>query len=101
MTSLTFESIELHLLEYHQRMLEYLTAFEARKVNVFQPVSLQEFSTHDDPNGYDDNCITNDMITDVYVEFVNKTRQQESTSYCKTRTGQSLTRNSLSGQVQC
>ena len=87
MTSLTFELIELHLLEYHQRMLEYLTAFEVRKVNVFQPVSLQEFSTHDDPNGYDDNCITNDMITDVYV---NKTRQHESTSYCKTRTGQSF-----------
>jgi hypothetical protein len=65
-------------------MLEYLTAFEVQKVNVFKPVSLQEFSSHDDPNGYDDNCITNNMITDVYVEFVNKIRQHESTSYCKT-----------------
>ena len=70
-------------------------------MNVFQPVSLQEFSTHDDPNRYDDNCITNDMISDVYVEFVNKTRQHKSTSYCKTRTGRSLTQNSLSGQVHC
>jgi hypothetical protein len=70
-------------------------------VNVFQPVSLQKFSSHDDPNGYDDKWITNDMITDVYVEFVNKTRQRESTSYCKTRTGQSLTRNLLSRHIQC
>jgi len=69
-------------------------------VSVFKPVSLQGFSSHDDANGYDDNCITNNMITDVYVEFVNKTRQHESTSYCKTRTGQSLTQNLLSGHVQ-
>ena len=94
---LIFKLIELHLLEYHQWMLEYLTSFETQKVNVFQPpVSLQKFSSYDDPNGYDNDWITNDMITNVYVEFMNKTRQCKSMSYCKTWTGLAF-----SGWIQC
>jgi hypothetical protein len=79
---------ELHLLEYQQQMLEYLTAFGGRRPNMFQPLALQKFSGWDNPDGYDDDSMTHEMITDIYLEFVKKTRERESSLYCKTRTGQ-------------
>ena len=55
---------------------------------MFQPVALQKFSARDNADGYNDNSMTHEMVTDIYLEFVNKTRERESSSYCKTRTGQ-------------
>jgi len=71
-------------------MLEYVTAFGRRKPSPFQPLALQKFSQWNDPEGYRDNdgCITDDMVTDIYLEFVKKTCKSESSSYLKTRTGQ-------------
>jgi hypothetical protein len=40
-----------------------------------------------DEDGYGDSPITNDLITDIYLEFIMKTRQEESVEYCKTREG--------------
>jgi len=60
-------------------MLEYLTAFRGRQPNMFQPLALQKFSGWDNPDGYDDNSMTHEMVTDIYLEFVNKTREREST----------------------
>jgi hypothetical protein len=51
-----------------------------------------------DEDGYGDSPITNDLITDIYLEFIMKTRQEESVEYCKTREGQlhsNFIRNSL------
>jgi len=71
-------------------MLEFVTVFKGRRTNPFQPLELQEFSGWKDPNGYNDGSITNDMVTDIYLEFIKKTRRVESSDYCKTRTGQLL-----------
>ena len=70
-------------------MLEYLTFFQSQKPgNPFvQQPQLTTFSKPDLEAGYNDTPITSDMITDVYLEFVEQTRQRESADYCKTLTG--------------
>ena len=81
--------LELHLLNYKKQMLEYLTFFRSQKPgNPFgQQPQLTMFSKPDLEAGYNDTPITSDMITDVYLEFVEQTRQRESADYCKTLTG--------------
>ena len=80
--------LELHLLNYKKQMLEYLTFFRSQKPNLFgQQPQLTMFSKPDLEAGYNDTPITSDMITDVYLEFVEQTRQRESADYCKTLTG--------------
>lgn len=77
-------------------MLEYLTFFQSRKRNPFgQEPPLTMFSKPDLEAGYNDTPITSDMITDVYLDFVEQTRQRESADYCKTLTG-TLKTNPLS-----
>lgn len=69
-------------------MLEFVTAFKGQRINPLQqPLELQKFLGWNNPNGYNDGSITNDMVTDIYLEFVKRTRQIESSDYCKTRTG--------------
>ncbi|KAF9523225.1 hypothetical protein CPB83DRAFT_775787, partial [Crepidotus variabilis] len=51
---------------------------------------LHEFSAPDDPSCYNDAPITNDIITDIYLDFTKRFREPESVAYCKTRTAQSL-----------
>lgn len=80
---------ELHLLEYKQRMLEYLSCFKSVRPKLFGRNSLSTFSSPTDGDGYNDAFITGDLITDLYLEFVAKVRQSESVEYCKTRTGES------------
>lgn len=85
---LIFQQLELHLLNYKKRMLEYLTFFCSRKPNLFgQEPQLTMFSKPNVEVGYNDVPITSDMITDVYLDFVEQTRQVESADYCKTLTG--------------
>ena len=78
---------ELHLLEYKQSMLEYLSYFNSARPNPFNQTYLQEFSAPMDEDGYGDSPITNDLITDIYLDFITKTRQEESVEHCKTREG--------------
>jgi len=68
-------------------MLEYLVYFQAARPNQFKRTSLQVFSDPSDNLGYSDSPIASDLVTDVYLEFITKTRQSESTEYCKTRSG--------------
>lgn len=49
--------------------------------------NFQQFSTPENKQGYNDSPITHDLITDVYLEFIQRTRQEESSEYCRTRTG--------------
>lgn len=79
---------EFHLLEYKQKALRYLHAFQHRRVTPFRIDPLKKFSDPWDPNGYADDCITNDLITDVYLEFSERTRKAESERYLRTLTGQ-------------
>jgi hypothetical protein len=79
--------LELHLLEYKQRELEYLQFFGHRRVSPFQTVSLKAFSSPFDVEGYADDSITDDLVTDLFLEFSERSRQIESEKYVRTLTG--------------
>ncbi|PSR71595.1 hypothetical protein PHLCEN_2v12525 [Hermanssonia centrifuga] len=53
------------------------------------PTRLQEFRLTAD-GGYGENCITDDFVTDVYLEFDKRTRAEESADYLRTLSGISL-----------
>jgi len=78
---------ELHVLEYHRVVLEYLQEFEADKPTVFRKRRLIPFSEPRDPTGYGDGSITDDLITEVLLEFSERTRKQESSDYLQGLTG--------------
>ena len=79
---------ELHLLEYKQKMLEYLQhAQHRRRVSPFGLASLEAFSGPYALDGYADTSITDDLITDVYLEFGERTRKIESERHIRTLTG--------------
>ncbi|KAK6984837.1 hypothetical protein R3P38DRAFT_2575379, partial [Favolaschia claudopus] len=79
---------QLHLLEYKQRELEYLEAFRTRFIPSFNfgPAAnpLQEFSAPHDTSGYNDESITDDLITDIFIEFSDRTRAVECSRYLRT-----------------
>jgi hypothetical protein len=77
-----FSHTELHLLEYNWTKLEYLEYYEIRKrrASLFPPV-LKNFTRPWDANGYRDKSITDDLITDVYTTFSDRTRSSESQAY--------------------
>jgi hypothetical protein len=78
---------ELHILEYFKRKHEYLEAFERRRPCFFrQSDVLEPFS--DPYDVYNSKSISDEMITEIYLEFSNRTRKAESDSYLRTRTGQ-------------
>jgi hypothetical protein len=78
---------ELHLLEYKQKALEYLQSFKTCPNSLF-PRKLIPFSGPYDPDGYGDTFMTHDLITDIYLEFSERTRKKESDEYIKTLTGE-------------
>lgn len=90
------KATEYHLLEYKLRMNEYLDAFEQsyqaylKTPSFRQSPVLKPFSAPNDENGYNDTSITNDMINDVYAEFVIKTREADSAKYARTLTGREI-----------
>ncbi len=88
----TFQT-ELHLHEWQQRELEYLQAYSRMaKPHMFEknPTRLQEFRLAAD-GGYGENSITDDFVTDVYLEFDRRTRAEESADYLRTLSGSSHT----------
>jgi hypothetical protein len=95
LTTRLTSATEMHLLEYRRRFLEYLQAFEARRETPFSPAILKPFSvpqnerahSKSSPLGYDDKSISDEMITEVFVEFSARTRQAESEQYLRTLTG--------------
>jgi hypothetical protein len=69
--------------------LEYLRAYMALKRQMsLIPAKLMEFSGPWDANGYNDGCITDDLVTDIYVSFSDQTRKSESQELLRTLTGQ-------------
>ncbi|KAK6969492.1 hypothetical protein R3P38DRAFT_3500892 [Favolaschia claudopus] len=81
---------QLHLLEYKQRELEYLEAFRTRFIPTLNfgatAIPLQEFSAPHDTSGYNDESITDDLITDTFIEFTDRTRAAECSKYLRTLT---------------
>lgn len=72
-------------------MLEYLTYYESRqRVVSLVSTQLKKYSEPYDAGGYNARPITSDLITDIYLEFNNRTRQPESQEYCRTRTGMGI-----------
>jgi hypothetical protein len=86
MMRLTIAS-ELHLLKYHKRVLEYLQYFKSIPDGRFVPPQLKSFSDPTDKHGYNDDPISDDVITEVFLEFSNRTRNEESDEYLRTLTG--------------
>jgi hypothetical protein len=78
---------ELHLLEYKQKMLEYVRNAGHRRISPFNVLPLTEFSGPYDMEGYADCSITHDLITEVFLEFTERTRKHESENYLRTVTG--------------
>ena len=87
--------LELHLLEYHRRMLKYLDRMDEmlkrpRTMASFFGANhkgVQPFSKFNNPLGYNARCISVDVITEVYFEFTAHAREGESQSYMKSLTG--------------
>jgi hypothetical protein len=82
---------ELHLFEYHQTKLEYLRCFAVQAKNqesTLVPPTLSRFSDPGKVDGYNDNPITDDLITDIYLSFSDQTRRAESQAYLKTLKGE-------------
>jgi hypothetical protein len=69
-------------------MLEYLRSFDGARQNIFRPVLLQQFSAPNSTTGYNDKFISDDIITELYLEFGQRTRQEESSEYLRTLTGE-------------
>ena len=83
---------ELHLLEYHHRMLDYVTNFQQVRaehggMEYFQPSTLRLFSPPDDTAGYGNKSVSDKIITEVFVDFVQRTREQETAEYLRSTTG--------------
>ncbi|KAF8054908.1 hypothetical protein FPV67DRAFT_1681291 [Lyophyllum atratum] len=77
---------QLHLLEYGKARIEYLTYFKGRNIGL-RTVPFQCFSDPDALSGYRDQSITHDLVTDVYLDFVKQTREDESSDYARTLQG--------------
>ncbi|KAJ6450330.1 hypothetical protein DFH09DRAFT_1400157 [Mycena vulgaris] len=78
---------QLHLLEYHEHSLEYLQAYQkiyaAPGSLPFFSSSVEPFSAPNEAGHYNDTAITDDMIRDVYMAFVEDTRSEESDEYIR------------------
>jgi hypothetical protein len=78
---------ELHLLEHRKKMLEYLQIVKPRRISPFETVPVEPFSAPYDAEGYADTSISDDMVTDVFLEFSSRTRKKESEKYLRSITG--------------
>ncbi|KAM6489712.1 hypothetical protein JOM56_014735, partial [Amanita muscaria] len=97
LTSAGFQTryYKLHLLEYHHRMLDYVTNFQQVKaerggMEYFLPSTLRPFSPPDDATGYGNKSVSDKIITEVFLDFVRRTREQEAAEYLRSTTAITL-----------
>ncbi len=83
----THHGSELHLLEYHKKVLEYLNVFESLPDTQLVPLPLKSFSEPHNKLGFNSNSISSDMVTEVFLEFSEKTHNNESDEYTRILTG--------------
>jgi hypothetical protein len=83
-----YRSAELHLQEYFRDKYAYLQAFSCQQFSLFHPtLELKAFSDPCDKSGYDGRSISDEMVTEAYIEYSDKTRKAESDAYLRTKTG--------------
>lgn len=69
-------------------MVEYLFAFQTQhQASFLMRPRLEAYTSPDNPLGYADTSITDDMITHIYSEFSEQSHHQESKEYLHTLTG--------------
>lgn len=79
---------ELHLLEHAQTNYEYLQYYGIRQRQAaYKSPALEKFSDPEEAKGYANSSITDDLISDVFLAFSERTRQSESEDYLRTLTG--------------
>ena len=83
---------EFHLLEHRKAFLEYLQAYQLHPKTLLTPLGLRSFCDPWDDEAelgyrYDDTSISDDMVSEVYLEFSNSTWRAESNEYLRTLTG--------------
>ncbi|TFY51908.1 hypothetical protein EVG20_g10784 [Dentipellis fragilis] len=81
---------QLHLLEYQQSMLEYLQKYRDQRKKLWSDVRLKELSSPSDAQGYADKPISDDLISDLFLDFAARTRHSEAADYLKTLAGEVL-----------
>ncbi|TFY73725.1 hypothetical protein EWM64_g10287 [Hericium alpestre] len=79
---------QLHLLEYHHTVCDFLQRWFSRdhSESFFSPCPLKAFSDPWDENGYNARCISSSMITDILLENSHRMRKGESEEYLRTLT---------------
>lgn len=65
-------------------------------MNMFKVSALMVFSDPHHPTGYNDRCIMDDLVIDVFKEFMKHTQEEESSEYMRTLSGMSLIFNLIS-----
>ena len=75
-------------------MREYLTYFGNRKDTPIMRPPLRVFSAPNEPDCYEDAPITCDKITDILLEYSEKTRREESSEFIRTLTGRIISLSS-------
>ena len=93
----TYWALELHLLEYLRRKLEYVGALQDRleaegpgqqaKLFAAPLTKIKPFSEPYDRNGYNDTVISHELIADFYIYFSVTSRANESGAYLRSLTG--------------
>ncbi|KAJ7210593.1 hypothetical protein C8J57DRAFT_1257152 [Mycena rebaudengoi] len=75
---------QLHLLEYHEHSLQYFQAYTKANATPgpFSTPSLEPLSSPIE-EGYNDTFITDEMMREVYMAFVERTRSEESDEYLR------------------
>ncbi|TFY52964.1 hypothetical protein EVG20_g10326 [Dentipellis fragilis] len=81
---------QLHLLEYQQCQLEYLRRYGSQRKVIFSKSRLEPFSPPGAVDGFTDKSITDDLITHVYLEYIDRTRKEEAALIMKTLAGDCL-----------
>ncbi|TFY80628.1 hypothetical protein EWM64_g3383, partial [Hericium alpestre] len=78
---------QLHLLEYQQTVQEYLQYFRSCKDTPIRRPHLRAFSAPADVDCYEDFLIMCDKVTDILLEYSEKTQHEKSSEYIRTLTG--------------
>lgn len=85
--------LELHLLTYTRKKVDFiLTALSVQRQGRLDTFKIAEFSSPTDSSGYADSWISDEIIKEVYLHFVNSSRKEESDQLCRSYDSEYLMR---------
>ncbi|TFY77528.1 hypothetical protein EWM64_g6486 [Hericium alpestre] len=76
--------VQLHLLEYNKAQLEYLRTYRSVHSAYFHYRALQPFMEPFNAKGYGGPSISDEIISEVYLDFTTRSREDESQRYMRT-----------------